>query len=175
MYYEFPSMGISLSPRVFTNLQVTHYDDSSSPWTGCGHPSPRRLRPLTALVPTEYSSPFQSTCLATLSLRRSKRKKSSRVVMPVSNVSKNFPMGTPNGAWPRPVAPVGVYPPLSSITRCRALSPRTSQASWGGSVPLSMALRTKNDLLPFPSCPALPAPSRHLPHSRRRKGMTPNM
>ena len=34
-------MGISLSPRVFTILQVTHYDESS-PRTGCVHPSPRR-------------------------------------------------------------------------------------------------------------------------------------
>jgi hypothetical protein len=36
MYYEFSSFGIS--PRVFTVLQVTHYD-SSNPRTGCVHPS----------------------------------------------------------------------------------------------------------------------------------------
>jgi len=32
MYYEFPSFGIS--PRVFTVLLVSHYDESSSPRTG---------------------------------------------------------------------------------------------------------------------------------------------
>jgi len=32
MYYEFPSFGVS--SRVFTVLQVTHYDESSSPRTG---------------------------------------------------------------------------------------------------------------------------------------------
>jgi len=42
MYYEFPSMGISLSPRDFTVLQVTHYDEPSSPRTGCAHPPPHR-------------------------------------------------------------------------------------------------------------------------------------
>jgi len=36
MYYEFSSFGVS--PRVFTVLQVTHYD-SSDPKTGCVHPS----------------------------------------------------------------------------------------------------------------------------------------
>ena len=35
IYYEFSSFGIS--PRVFTVLQVTHYD-SSDPKTGCVHP-----------------------------------------------------------------------------------------------------------------------------------------
>jgi hypothetical protein len=34
MYYEFSSFGVS--PRVFTVLQVTHYD-SSNPRTGCVH------------------------------------------------------------------------------------------------------------------------------------------
>jgi hypothetical protein len=45
MYYEFPSFGVS--SRVFTVLQVTHYDESSSPRTGCVRPSPRCPRSLT--------------------------------------------------------------------------------------------------------------------------------
>ncbi len=58
MYYEFSSFGIS--PRVFTVLQVTHYD-SSDARTGCVHPSvsPSLLCPLISYnSPTVYSSLF---------------------------------------------------------------------------------------------------------------------
>jgi len=41
LYYEFSSFGVS--PRVFTVLQVSHYDESSSPRTGCVHPFPSHL------------------------------------------------------------------------------------------------------------------------------------
>ena len=56
MYYEFSSFGIS--PRVFTVLQVTHYD-SSDPKTGCVHPSTYySLRISHATLSTVYSCPF---------------------------------------------------------------------------------------------------------------------
>ena len=56
MYYEFSAFGIS--PRVFTVLQVTHYD-SSNTRTGCIHLSHITMftKSLTH-TPTEYSSPF---------------------------------------------------------------------------------------------------------------------
>jgi len=43
LYYEFSSFSFGISPRVFTVLQVSHYDESSSPRTGCVHPFPSHL------------------------------------------------------------------------------------------------------------------------------------
>jgi hypothetical protein len=55
MYYEFSSFGIS--PRVFTVLQIVHYE-SSSPRTGCVHPSRFAMLSLTCTLQQVYSSLF---------------------------------------------------------------------------------------------------------------------
>ena len=57
MYYEFASFGVS--PRVFTVLQVTHYD-SSDPKTGCVRPSSHIVIILSEFIVQLFNSIFVS-------------------------------------------------------------------------------------------------------------------